>query len=251
VTGLPAGGASFDRDHDTLDVGWSGGGSTKGVFVQVRPRDIQRRLTLLLWTDSTHFRIGGPLPLPFETDTIPPVVWVAGSRMTFTVAAMDTNFYNFFRTANDPFTGAGFINSLTGGLGVFGAVAPVSRVWEVRGDVDHPLEGRYALVARAGADSVVMDLELYVTRDRPEPVLINGLLRGTLFVPGASLVEIGELAGRVEGGAIHAWLIGPPQTGFLERSLLVGAFTSASAAGGGVRDPAGRDIGTWRMTRVP
>lgn len=251
VTGLRGSGASLNRDRDTLDLTWSGGGSTKGVFVQVRPRDLQRRLTLIFFTDSTHFRVSGRIPLPFETDTIPPVVWVAGSRMTFSVAAMDTNFFNFLRSGNDPFTGSGFINSLTGGLGVFGAVAPVNETYEVRAEVDHPYEGRYTLVAKAGADSAVLDVELYVNRDRPEPVLVNGLVRGTLFRPGAALVEIAELAGRVENGGLHAWLIGPGGTGFLERSLLVGGFDPGGTATGTLRNPAGADIGTWRMTREP
>lgn len=251
VGGLAGNGATLNRDRDTLDVTWSGGGSTKGVFVQVRPRDIQRRLTLLFFTDSTHFRIPGRIPLPFLSDTIPSVVWVAGSRMTFTVAAMDTNFFNFLHTGNDPFTGSGFINGLTGGLGVFGAMAPVNETYEVRADVDHPYEGRYTLVARSLADSAVLDVELYVNRDRPAPVLVNGLIRGTLFRPGAALAEIAELAGRVENGGLHAWLIGPGGTGFLERSLLVGGFDPGGTATGTLRNPAGQDIGTWRMARIP
>ncbi|MBI4542135.1 MAG: hypothetical protein HY705_03830 [Gemmatimonadetes bacterium] len=71
VEGMPAEGGSFNRDHDTLHIRWSGGAGTKGVFVQVRPRDIHRRITFLVFTDSTQFRIPGNLPLPFLSDTLP------------------------------------------------------------------------------------------------------------------------------------------------------------------------------------
>lgn len=45
-----------------------------------------------------------------------------------TVAAVDANYYDFYRRSTDSFTGTGVINHLVGGTGVFGAVARVMTV---------------------------------------------------------------------------------------------------------------------------
>ena len=45
-----------------------------------------------------------------------------GFRQDVLVAAVDSNFYDYYRTNNDPFTGAGIISRLTGGLGLFGSL---------------------------------------------------------------------------------------------------------------------------------
>ncbi|MEK6769736.1 MAG: hypothetical protein AABY85_12205, partial [Gemmatimonadota bacterium] len=251
VTGIPANGAVFNRDRDTLDVSWTGAAGTKGVFVQVRPRDLQRRLTLLLFTDSTSFRVAGKLPLPFESDTIPPWVWVAGSRETFTVAAMDTNFFGFFRTGNDPFTGSGFINTVEGGLGVFGSMAPVNRTYSVHGDVDHPYEGRYELdyTPTNGGRAFTAQLDLYVNRDRL-PVLINAIGNVTqgYFSGGQAL----EAAGGVQtGGGMSLWVIDTETSAEQPRILLLGDIDPAGTAGGIVRDRDGADIGRYTLTRLP
>jgi hypothetical protein len=259
VSGIPGSGATLNRDRDTLFVSWSGAAGTKGVFVQVRPRDLERRLTLVLFTDSTRFRIPGNMPLPLLDDTLPPVVWVAGTRQTFTVAAMDTAFFNFFRTGNDPFTGTGFINGVEGGLGVFGSMAPVNRTYEVRGVVDHPFEGLYQLRARVRSDSLIAGLELYVNRDRPSPVLA-----AALGVPTSSPLQLPfatpllEASGRIEpappgaasgvDGLLHLWVISdsPNQP----RYLLEGTFSTSAQASGQVRDKDGSVVGGYTLTRI-
>ncbi len=250
--GVPPDGATFDRDRDDLDVTWSGADASKGVFVQVRPRDLVRRLTLLLFTDSTRFRVAGRLPLPFEADTIPPAVWIAGTRETFTVAAMDTNFFDFFRTGNDPFTGSGFLNTLEGGLGVFGSMAPVNRTYVVRGATDHPFEGRYQLdftPTTPSGRAFTAVLELFVNRDRPEPVLINAL--GTVtqgFFTGGQLLEA---SGRTQGGRLHLWVMdtesGPEQA----RILLLGGFEPGGSASGIVTTTDSGTIGSYILSRLP
>jgi hypothetical protein len=252
--GVPPDGATLNRDRDTLDVTWSGAAGSKGVFVQVRPRDLERRLTFLLFTDSTHFRIAGRLPLPFGDDTIPPAVWIAGTRETFTVAAMDTNFFDFFRTLNDPFTGSGFINTVAGGLGVFGSMAPVNRTYAVRGDVDHPFEGRYQLdfipTASFGPRAFTAVLDLYVNRDLPEPVLINGL--GTVtqgFFAGGQALEV---AGRVTSDRrLHLWVMDTETSDLQPRILLLGDFDPAGTASGTVTTRDGGTAGTYILSRLP
>jgi hypothetical protein len=251
VTGMPATGATFDRDHDTLRLSWSGAQWSDEIYVQVRPRDVQRRLTLALFTDSTSLVIPGKLPLPVLGDTIPPSVWVAGSYQTLTVAAIDTNYFDHLRTQNDPFTGGGYIGHLEGALGLFGAIAPVNRTVVVRGDVDHPFEGRYVLRMVLDGDSLAGEVELYVTRERPEPVLVNGIVSATLVRaaggPPQALVEV-QASGRVSGGRLQLRVT---EGGTIERGTLTGGFSATGSASGIVLAPDQRIGGTYMLTRLP
>ena len=251
VTGMPATGATFDRDRDTLRLSWSGARWSDEIYVQVRPRDLQRRLTMVLFTDSTSLVIPGNLPLPVPSDTIPPSVWVAGSYQTLTVAAIDTNYFDHLRTQNDPFTGGGYVGHLEGALGVFGAIAPVNRTVVVRGDVDHPFEGRYVVRMVLDGDSLVGEVELYVTRERPEPVLVNGIVSATLVRaaggPPLALVEV-QASGRVSGGRL---VLRITEGGTIERGTLTGGFDATGSASGAVMAPDGRIGGSYTLTRLP
>jgi len=251
VTGMPAMGATFDRDHDTLRLSWSGARWSDRIYVQVRPRDLQRRLTLVLFTDSTALIIPGRLPLPFLSDTLPPSVWVAGSYQTLTVAAIDSNYFDHLSTQNDPFTGGGYVGHLEGALGVFGAIAPVNRTVVVRGDVDHPFEGRYGLRMVLDGDSLAGEVELYVTRERPEPVLVNGIVSATLVRaaggPPQALVEV-QAGGRVSGGRLQLRIT---EGGTIERGTLTGGFSATGSASGAVMAPDGRIAGGYLLTRLP
>lgn len=247
VSGVPPDGATFDRDRDTLNVTWSGGGSTKGVFVQVRPRDIQRRLTLFLFTDSARFRLAGSMPLPLVSDSSPPTVWVPGTRQTFTVAAVDTNLFDFARSGNNPFTGDGFLNRLEGALGVFGGVAPVNRTFQVVGTVDHPWEGRYSLEGSVFGDTLLGELRLFVTRDLPEPVLVAALMES----PGGPALRA-EVVGRVEAGVLTVTLLRDPPGPVVsrERVRLEGVFHPDSVTSGTISAQAGVVAGPFRLERL-
>jgi len=249
VSGMPADGAVFNRDRDTLRISWSGGGAAKGVMAQVRPRDIKRRLTLFFFTDSASFRVPGNLPLPFTGDNHPPVVWVPGTRQTFTVAAIDTNYFNFTRSGNEPFTGGGFINTVEGALGVFGGVAPVNRTYDVVGDVDHPYEGRFRLEAIRNGDSLSADLELYVSFASPEQVLVSALGRN----PRGLLAPQAEGSGRVRGDTLTMVMLRdtPGHAVNQERFLLEGIFRPAGETTGLLLDEERAVIGGFRMARLP
>lgn len=253
VTGLLPEGAAFNRDRDTLRIAWSGAQGSKGVFTQVRPRDVTRWVRMVLFTDSTHFVIPGLLAFPLPSDSLPASVWIAGTRETFTVAAMDTNFFDFFRTGNDPFTGSGFLNRLQGGMGVFGAMAPVSRTYSVVADLDHPWEGRYELYSGSGAGPDT--LTLYVTRDVPSPVLIGALAENAqgLFAPRW------EATGTVaEDGALALAVIAdPPGPEHRQRRLVLVSdhFAPAGTTTGIIRnesrDAANPVVGAFALRRLP
>lgn len=54
------------------------------------------------------------------------VVFRAGSRQAVTISAVDANYYDYFRLGSDELAGIGPIVRLRGGVGVFGAIAPIT-----------------------------------------------------------------------------------------------------------------------------
>ena len=245
VSGLPPDGATFNRDHDTLALAWTGGRYSKGAYLQVRPRDVAKIVRMVLWTDSSHVRIPGTLPFPLPSDTIAPSVWTAGTRETFTVAAMDTNFFRFFRTANDPFTGSGFANSLTGGIGVFGAMIPVNRTYDVVADRHHPWEGDYRL---SGPDFGGI-IHLFVDRDAPLPILVAGLVDST----SGFIAPRAESSGSVDGAGIVTLAVVRDVAGepvHQARLILRGHLDATGTTTGTAVDASGNSHGTFTLTRM-
>jgi hypothetical protein len=51
-----------------------------------------------------------------------PRVFVPGFPQAVTVSAVDSNFYDWYRTRNDPLSGAGLASRVPGGFGVFGSL---------------------------------------------------------------------------------------------------------------------------------
>ncbi len=246
VTGILPDGAQFNRDHDTLAVAWNGGRYAKGVYMQVRPRDVAKIVRFVVWTDSQRLRIPGTLPFPLPSDTIPPVVWIAGTRETFTVAAIDTNFFDFFRTANDPFTGSGFVNRLTGGIGVFGSMVPVNRTYDVVADKHNPWEGDYRLTG-AGFGGII---HLFVDRDVPAPVLIAGLVDSTSGFAYPRAESSGWVA---SSGAMRLTVVRdvPGELVSQARLVLSGQFNPTGTTTGTAVDASGISYGTFTLQRMP
>jgi hypothetical protein len=134
-----------------------------------------------------------------------PLVFTPGFRQSVQIAAVDTNFYDYYRSVSDPFTGAGLISRMRGGLGLFGAYAPIRRSsFEVTAPQDEPVEGsfvrgteRFTLYAtgpglvsgRYFANSV--RLGVLGTRDGNRmrlTVLRTSRISDTLFVADAEVV---------------------------------------------------------------
>jgi hypothetical protein len=65
-----------------------------------------------------------------------------GVPQTFAVVAVDSNYFNYYVAGFDPFGDDTRGNTLSGGVGLFGAVATVmSKTLDVIADVDTPIEG--------------------------------------------------------------------------------------------------------------
>jgi hypothetical protein len=90
-----------------------------------------------------------------------------GFVQTLVVAAVDSNLYDYYRSGSDPFSGAGLISSIDGGLGLFGSMVVVERRnLDVGQDpTGDPLEDTFTL--RAGGDGGPHTLRLYLEAEGP------------------------------------------------------------------------------------
>ena len=77
-----------------------------------------------LFTDSPAIRLTGDLRNLFAGEL--QRVFIPGFRQDMIIAAVDSNFYDYYRTNNDPFTGAGIISRVNGGLGLFGSMVSIN-----------------------------------------------------------------------------------------------------------------------------
>jgi hypothetical protein len=90
-----------------------------------------------------------------------------------TVAAVDSNFFDYYRSRNDPFTGSGIINNLDGGIGLFGAAVNVAtRTLDVVQDAREPaFEGLWDVVLTTRPVAEVFRVYVETPGD---PALLSG-----------------------------------------------------------------------------
>lgn len=110
----------LDRERDTIRIAVDPI-LARAMQVEVRQREDPDEIAVYLFTDSLGVALPADLYNPFEGDS-GEAVFELGVEYTLTVAVTDSNYYDFVRSASDPFTGRGFLNRLEGGIGVFGSV---------------------------------------------------------------------------------------------------------------------------------
>ena len=122
-TSVPGGAAAdvpeprtFDRSSETLALSWAASPGARSYLVRVDSPFGPR----LFFTEGTSARLTGDLRNP-DVSTLPHV-FMPGFLQAATVSAVDSNFYDWFRTHNDELSGTGLINRVQGGLGVFGSL---------------------------------------------------------------------------------------------------------------------------------
>jgi hypothetical protein len=106
----------FDRSRDTLMYEWSPSPGARSYFVRIDTPFGPRSF----FTDSTRVRLTGQLR-NVDVDALPHV-FIPGFPQAITVSAVDSNYYDWYRTHNDALSGRGLINRVHGGLGVFGSL---------------------------------------------------------------------------------------------------------------------------------
>ena len=113
---IVASSGTMDRSRDTLVLTWPATAGARSYFVRVEtplgPRSF--------FTESTEVRLPGLLRNT-ERDELPHVFF-PGFAQAVTVSAVDSNYYDWYRTHNDELSGEGLINRVSGGLGVFGSL---------------------------------------------------------------------------------------------------------------------------------
>ena len=132
---------TFNREQDTLHLSW------KPVS---RARTYGARVespfgAFLLFSDSTHLDLAGTMRNFWASDI--QRLFIPGFDQVSTISAVDSNYFDYFRSRNDPFTGSGIINHLRGAIGLFGSSVTIdSRMVRVSQPVTNAaLEGHYVL----------------------------------------------------------------------------------------------------------
>ncbi|MFL5583099.1 MAG: hypothetical protein ACJ8AO_22245 [Gemmatimonadaceae bacterium] len=140
----------FDRESDSVTLVWAGVPTARRYALRIEtPRG-----PFTAFLSDTSYRLAGLLRNPLEPTL--PSVFMPGFVQSATVAAVDSNYYDYFRSSNNPFTGTGLINRLEGGIGVFGSWVLVhEKALSVVAPEDEPIEGRYERAAAAVIPAVM------------------------------------------------------------------------------------------------
>jgi hypothetical protein len=163
---------NFNRDHDTLNILWTSAKGARAYALRVE----SPFGPFFFFNDTTQFRLTGDLRNLFSTDL--QRVLVPGFRQDVIVAAVDSNFYDYYRTQNDPFTGSGIISRIKGGIGLFGSmVTMTSGTLNVIADQTEAIEGFWRAQVAPPDGILPLTLRLYVESEssRPDvPTTITG-----------------------------------------------------------------------------
>ena len=107
---------TFDRARDTVTVEWPRSPGARSYWVRIETPYGPRHF----FTDSTRVRFTGELR-NVDDDELNRV-FIPGFEQPLTVSAVDSNFHDWYRSANDVFSGSGLIDRVAGGFGVFGGL---------------------------------------------------------------------------------------------------------------------------------
>ena len=149
----------FNRDRDTLAISWNAVPLARSYGVRTESPFGPN----YIYTNETQVRFAGDIRNVFASNL--QRLFIPGFRQSYTVFAIDTNYFDYYRSRNDPFTGSGIINRLRGGIGLFGAsVAIGARTLDVtQQPVDPLLEGEYEVAQAPAMTKPFVDvLRLYV-----------------------------------------------------------------------------------------
>ena len=223
---------TFNRDRDTLTLSWTAVPGARAYALQVgSPYG-----AFYLFTDSTSLRLTGELRNLFAERL--PRVFVAGFTQYLYVAAVDSNYFDYYRSGNNVFTGSGLINRVQGGIGLMGAYVPLlSRVVFVRADERDPLDGRYLSPAYNGTET----LRLWVDT-RAAITEVTGAYR-------LATDEQYGVVGTLEGNRLRLRAVNADDARFVFRTLdgVGQGDTITLTLGGAV---ASNDPGTRRFVRT-
>ncbi len=131
----------FDRVADTLVFEWPSAAGARSYFVRIETPFGPRSF----FTDGTRVRLPGDLR---NADIrVLPHVFIPGFPQAVTISAVDSNYYDWYRTHNDALSGTGLINRVRGGIGLFGSLVRLRYLTvEVVAPQTQPIEGTFRFV---------------------------------------------------------------------------------------------------------
>jgi hypothetical protein len=149
----------FDRARDTVVIDWPASIGARSYFVRIETPFGPRSF----FTDSTRIRLTGDLR---NTDVnVLPRVFIPGFPQAVTVSAVDSNYYDWYRTHNDALSGRGLVNRVHGGFGLFGSLVRLRfHEFRVIAPQTEPAAGvfRFDGPPEQRATTPYLSLELYV-----------------------------------------------------------------------------------------
>lgn len=158
-TAMVAAAGLFDRVRDTLALEWPGVDGARAYFVRIETPFGPRAF----FTDDTHVRLTGALR-NIDVDAIPHV-FIPGFPQAVTVSAVDSNYFDWYRSHSNAISGEGLINRVRGGIGVFGSLVRLRfEDLHVVAPQPEPEAGTFQFVGTPAeeASTRYLGLELYV-----------------------------------------------------------------------------------------
>jgi len=213
VTGaVDAARRTFNVDRDTLRVNVSGVRNTAGYLLRHEGAgNARERFTTSL--DATLV-----FPLARATGDPDDQKWAfsfargsmfPGVPQNFAVIAVDSNYFNYYVAGFDPFGDDTRGNSLTGGVGLFGAVAPLmSKTIDLVADIDTQVEGSW--IADRNSATMPLTMSLYSS-----PFFPGAGLNDEVFVSGTGRTFAGrplQAFARMSGNGISVTFFDPTLT---------------------------------------
>lgn len=165
-TSVPVGDAAaapaqdtFDRVQDTLMLEWPAAPGARSYLVRIETPFGPRSF----FTDATQVRLTGELR-NIDVDALPRV-FIPGFPQAVTVSAVDSNFFDWFRTHSNAISGTGLIDRVSGGIGVFGSLVRLRfGDYHVVAPQTEPEAGMFQFVGtpEQQISTPVLRIELYV-----------------------------------------------------------------------------------------
>ena len=135
---------TFDATKDTYVFSWPAAESLRRYAVQIQTPFGPFQT----FSSVESLAVSGTLR-NFQQERFPRV-FVPGFRQALQALAVDRNYFDYYRSENNAFTGQGLVSSVTGGTGVFGAVHPVRhQEMDVIAPFDDATDGRWTLIGDA------------------------------------------------------------------------------------------------------
>ncbi|HEV7993027.1 MAG TPA: hypothetical protein VGP25_14470 [Gemmatimonadaceae bacterium] len=234
---------TFDRAADAASIEWPAAQGARSYYVRIETPFGPRAF----FTDSTRVRLPGELR-NVDLKTLRHV-FVPGFPQTVTVSAVDSNFYDWYRTHNDPLSGEGLANRVTLGFGFFGSLVRLRFLeLDVVAPQTEPIAGKYRVVGPP--DELIagphLGLELYVESpsarsDQPDALSGRVHRKVTFSSPGCEFCGVLGTAqnGRVTLNFLRDWSASDTAevlTGEIRGDTIVGQYRTAGGFAHFVRE---------------